>query len=145
MYGTQNNYADWEIEDAIWYISDREGGYNDTNILSSIGYPANGPVKNAPSDTFSNETVFNYPNPFNPDKEQTKIRVCLSGYGEAKIQLFDTRGDLVWDYTLSGNSGENIVLWNGKNKNNTIVANGVYLLKISAEGKVIEKKVAVLR
>lgn len=43
IYGTNNNYSDDELLDAIWYITDRSGDYNE--ILTSIGYSQDGPQK----------------------------------------------------------------------------------------------------
>ena len=44
IHANERNMDDGAISDAIWYISDRSGAYN--QILSEIGYPPNGPTKN---------------------------------------------------------------------------------------------------
>lgn len=43
-FANQNDYSEHETLDAVWYISDRSGLSNE--IISSIGYPENGPDKN---------------------------------------------------------------------------------------------------
>ena len=43
-FANQHDYSEGYTLDAVWYISDRSGPYN--GILSSIGYPENGPNKN---------------------------------------------------------------------------------------------------
>jgi hypothetical protein len=49
VYGTENAYSDSEILDAVWYITDRSGSYNE--ILTSIEYPEDGPQKPTDTDT----------------------------------------------------------------------------------------------
>jgi len=43
-FANQKGYSEDDTLSAVWYISDRSGSYNE--ILSSIGYPVDGPIKN---------------------------------------------------------------------------------------------------
>lgn len=44
IYSNQRGFSPSDVLNAIWYVSDRSGRYN--QILSAIGYPSNGPTKN---------------------------------------------------------------------------------------------------
>jgi flagellar hook assembly protein FlgD len=42
-------------------------------------------------------------------------------------------------------AGINRIVWEGKNDSGQPVANGVYLFVIQADGKSVEKKIAIIR
>jgi Mg-chelatase subunit ChlD len=92
------------------------------------------------------KSLYNFPNPFSPEKdENTTIRFVLKEAGKVTIKIYDVSGDLVWSKEVTGTLGENLVEWDGKNDKNKIVANGVYFLRVEAEGKSAVHKIAVLR
>jgi hypothetical protein len=84
--------------------------------------------------------VTNYPNPFNPNKEETNIRYKLSkNADEVKIRIYDITGALVVE--LDGDTqGEgtsmmtkyNDVKWNGRNGRGDMVMNGIYPFEVVA-------------
>ncbi|MGB9592061.1 MAG: FlgD immunoglobulin-like domain containing protein, partial [Candidatus Kryptoniota bacterium] len=84
--------------------------------------------------------VTNYPNPFNPNKEETYIRYKLSkNADEVKIRIYDITGALVVE--LAGEtraegtdimSKYNDVRWNGKNGRGDVVVNGIYPFEVVA-------------
>jgi hypothetical protein len=97
----------------------------------------------------SNENIYNYPNPFNPDNETTTLRYSLEKSAQVTIKIFDSGGNLV--KTLLDNDRqtagmEQAIPWDGKNGDGTIVANGVYFFTIesSREERAVGK-IAVLR
>ena len=49
VYATQQGYADYEILNSVWYISDRAAYYDE--ILAAVGYPEDGPQKPTEIDT----------------------------------------------------------------------------------------------
>ena len=89
---------------------------------------------------------FNAPNPFDPDKEDTKICYYLEDDENVKIKLFTLTGELVFSWeNISGREGLNQWPWNGKNEKGRIVENGGYICLIEAGGKKQKCKIAVLR
>ncbi|MFA5034648.1 MAG: FlgD immunoglobulin-like domain containing protein [Candidatus Margulisiibacteriota bacterium] len=84
--------------------------------------------------------VTNYPNPFNPNREQTKIRYRLSADAdEVRIRIYDITGSLVTelDGTTNGEGMSvwqkyNDVSWDGRNGRGNLVVNGIYPFEIMA-------------
>ncbi|MFA6169414.1 MAG: FlgD immunoglobulin-like domain containing protein [Candidatus Margulisiibacteriota bacterium] len=84
--------------------------------------------------------VTNYPNPFNPNREQTKIRYRLSADAdEVRIRIYDITGSLVTelDGTTNGEGMSvwqkyNDVSWDGRNGRGDLVVNGIYPFEIMA-------------
>ncbi len=97
----------------------------------------------------------NYPNPFDPDKEDTTIRLTLSEDAYITIKIYDFNGDLVSVVTRNDTqlSGARTWRWGGTNDNGDKVANGTYFCEITASGSLTGVgrtvreviKVAVLR
>jgi flagellar hook assembly protein FlgD len=87
------------------------------------------------------EEVVNYPNPFNPKRETTKIRYRLSRDAEwVKIRIYDITGALVRE--LDGKTNcegmgiwdkYNDVDWDGLNGRGDMVLNGVYPFEVIAK------------
>ena len=84
--------------------------------------------------------ITNYPNPFNPNRERTKIRYRLStDASEVKIRIYDITGSLVTelDGTTAGEASSvwskyNDVEWDGRNGRGDIVMNGIYPFEVTA-------------
>jgi hypothetical protein len=99
--------------------------------------------------TLSNDNIFAFPNPFNPDSEAITFRFRLARAGNVTIKVYDVSNTLV--KTVISNSPieagvESGVTWDGKNENGVTVANGVYFYVIeSSSGEKGVGKVAVLR
>jgi len=100
----------------------------------------------------------NYPNPFNPDKEKTKIVYTLTSPSDVEIKIYTITGRLVRRFKfLQGTEGArsqpsgytNEILWDGKNDNGMVVASGVYILEMSTgsdgNNSKLRRKIAVLR
>ena len=49
VHGVQNGYSQDEIQQNIWYITDRMGTYSNMRLLAAVGYSRTGPSKNAMS------------------------------------------------------------------------------------------------
>lgn len=97
----------------------------------------------------SNANIYNYPNPFNPDKESTILRYSLEKTARVTIKIYDAGGNLVitlLDAVLQRAGEEQSILWDGKNSKGDIVANGVYFNVIeTSEDERAVGKIAVLR
>lgn len=101
------------------------------------------------------EPVKNSPNPFNPVKEPTVISYTLSKDSDITIDIFNVRGERVWQYrasagTMGGMAGFNVVGWNGVTAFKSFANEGIYFLyvsaKISGQVKVLSRtKVAVIK
>ena len=99
--------------------------------------------------TLDNKNIYAYPNPFNPDVEDVTLRFKLANPGNVTIKIYDVANRLVTsvisDFPMEADQ-ELSVKWNGRNDNNQIVANGVYVYVIeSSSGEKGVGKVAVLR
>lgn len=71
---------------------------------------------------------FNSPNPFST---QTAFSVDGSGIKKTSVQVWDLSGQLVLEKMASGNK----VTWDGTDSDGDLLANGVYLYVVTAEGK----------
>lgn len=96
--------------------------------------------------------VYNFPNPFNPDRETTLIRYTLTQNADIVINLYNIKGERILSMkcvsgTVGGSVGLNNVPWNGRNIFESNVPNGVYLVQIAThDGKTLATlKIAILR
>lgn len=102
-------------------------------------------VITAKKDQFEIKKVFNYPNPFSPDYSAnggkgkgTRIRYLLTHDAEVKIEVLDVMGRLVKRFPIAkeggwgGSEGWNEIYWNGYNGQDQPIANGSYILKVTA-------------
>jgi hypothetical protein len=83
----------------------------------------------------SEDTAFNYPNPFNPTRQTTNIVFYTPSTGSYTIKIFTITGKIV--RTIKGNvtaAGSVEVTWDGKNGRGQIVRNGVYVAIILPPG-----------
>jgi hypothetical protein len=87
--------------------------------------------------------VVNCPNPFQPLKGvETSIAYNLTVDATITLYLFDIRGSAIWKRTYlagyeGGMAGYNEVTFNGFSDFGEVLGNGVYLLRIVCNGKVI--------
>jgi len=115
-----------------------------TPLLPQAGQPV-------PTIPTSEGEVVSYPSPFNPDLNQsTTVSYKLSQDVEVKVLIYDITGQLI--KTIITNSanrwsdGYSRISWDGKSGFGEAVDNGVYLVRIVSEGKIIGKtKVLVIR
>jgi len=97
--------------------------------------------------------AINYPNPFDPTKEQTTIIYQLDADADTMLLIFNISAELMYKQqylsgTNGGKSGNNSIIWNGYNSFGELSANGLYFGRIvdRASGKVLAKcKIAVSR
>ena len=92
-----------------------------------------------------------YPNPFFPDspdssKASITIEYFLPEYNHTDIYIYAVNGELVkkWSGEEYNTPGLHRIKWDGRNENNVIVGNGVYMLVVtSGDEKGIDKIVVV--
>lgn len=94
---------------------------------------------------FNEQTVYNYPNPFSPQKDGfTRIAFLVNQGSDVTINIYNAIGDLVWRKELDPTSALQQIQWEGKDQQGRTVANGIYFCKVEAQGKTVIKKIAVL-
>ena len=94
-----------------------------------------------------NFSYYNFPNPFNPDFQQTLIRFYLPEPKVVSITIYDVKERLVRKLLADELclKGEHFEPWDGRDEYKLQVANGVYyaVLMIEGERKVVQ--IAVVR
>lgn len=93
--------------------------------------------------------VWNWPNPFDPRRDGlTTLTYLLPAQGPVRLSLYDAGGDLVKRWEPGGSQvyvGMNLLTWDGRNGQGTLVANGSYLLVLESGGDRVTNRIAVLR
>ncbi len=90
----------------------------------------------------------NYPNPFDPRREETKIVVDIPEQMNVGTYIYDITARLVWKDVRNLPAGIREIPWNGINSFGEISYNGVYLVRIVNEDskKLIAKgKILVIK
>ncbi|MBW6513649.1 MAG: T9SS type A sorting domain-containing protein [Candidatus Syntrophosphaera sp.] len=85
----------------------------------------------------------NYPNPFNPS---TTIAFSAQDSGNARLDIFNTKGQLV--RTLLNNEvqrGDHRLSWNGTDDHGMPVASGLYLYKLDLNGQSQTRKMLLMK
>jgi len=94
----------------------------------------------------SQSNVYNYPNPSRTGR--TTIRFPLTAPADVSIRILDDEGKEVWSLAIPASStqvGVNSIEWDGRNSQGQPAGNGGYILLVSANGKTITKKIAIVR
>jgi hypothetical protein len=98
--------------------------------------------------------VLNYPNPFNPFNpagQTTEINYMLNNDAEVIIYIYNLIGQSIKKIscaagTEGGRAGYNRVAWNGESDFGEVVANDIYIARVTSGGRQIGKcKIAVLK
>jgi len=111
---------------------------------------------NIPQSIIPNEfaaSFKNYPNPFNPNREETEIRYNLPTDSDVDIHIYTATGERVRRLHFDagapgGQAGLNAgIFWDGANGEGDIVLNGVYIAYIEAKasGLTAKLKIAVVK
>lgn len=99
-------------------------------------------------------SLMNYPNPFNANAEVTNVKYVLTENHDVSVKIYTMMGDLVWHQDfLAGTPGArgqdtgytNELTWDGRNDAGTVVANGMYLMEVSAGSNRQVRKIGVLK
>ena len=144
---TLQNYAylDSEVSEGLWYYWLESVEINGTSNL-------HGPVYATVSHDDQQETpeiplitgirsVF--PNPFNPS---TTITIGLSKASTVQMKIYNLKGELVRDLDASSKAaGTHHVVWNGISDSGQACASGIYLLKLTANGKSTQARLTLMK
>ena len=87
-------------------------------------------------ETKDDMNVYNFPNPFNPQKQSTQIRYYLQNRENVTITIYDVGGITI--RTLSKKelkiAGEHVEdIWDGKDESGNYVPNGIYYANVTSE------------
>ncbi len=89
---------------------------------------------------------YNFPNPFKPEQEPTRIRYVLAEASEVSIDVFDLNNELVRTIQsralkAAGEHTEDV--WDGRDESGLMVSNGVYYCRIRTASESQFIKIAV--
>jgi hypothetical protein len=139
-FGTQTAFQNWQ-QVTLYYNGSKVWGL-EPGQLGLLLVSKTTPI---PAEPLSENNSYNFPNPC---QDSTTIRFSLEKPADVNIGIYDLAGKKVWGKDLQSaatRAGVNYLTWNTVNDMDTLVANGIYVLKISADGKLVTKKVAVVR
>ncbi|MBN1639539.1 MAG: hypothetical protein JW866_11260 [Ignavibacteriales bacterium] len=95
------------------------------------------------------EKVYNAPNPFNPlsgDPEQSETKIIVKSEHTVRVNIYDIFGNLVESLDPSDSqSGYHQIVWDGRNRSDKIVADGVYIAIVHKKEGVKRIKIAVIK
>jgi hypothetical protein len=86
-----------------------------------------------------NQTLYNYPNPFNPT---TTICFTAENAKDAELIIYNLKGQRIKTFSnLQINKSPNQqITWNGTDENNQPVSSGIYFYKLINDGKILKTK-----
>ena len=131
--------------DTIWIGTSDGLAYTIDNSFKRFGTEWH--IQRAYQSVKNNET-YAYPNPFSPDDESARIHYkIVSSSAKVSIDIFDFAmnhiRNIVNGVTRSGNDDKEEI-WDGRDKNNSKVPNGVYFYRIKLDNDYIWGKILVL-
>ena len=91
----------------------------------------------------SDNSLYNYPNPFNPS---TEIRFQITDFSESveiKIVIYNLKGQKVKSIPINSSTLQSInsITWNGTNQTNNPVSSGIYYYKFNIPNSPVKKMV----
>jgi hypothetical protein len=98
------------------------------------------------SPTIETARAFGFAPMANPVRGRTSIAYNTSTQGRVSLKVYDSAGRLVT--TLVDGivpAGTNTIAWDGKDKNNRAVANGIYFFELSTEGQTAAHKLILIK
>jgi len=86
----------------------------------------------------------NYPNPFNPS---TTIRYSVKEFGQVKLQVFDSLGQVIKTLVNKEQpAGEYTVRWDGRDEKRIPVSDGIYFYRLQiGKGRSVTKRMVLIR
>jgi hypothetical protein len=104
-------------------------------------------LRSAPVDvslsSYETELAQNHPNPFNPS---TTIEYVVPEPANVELNVYDPRGKLVAILEDGPQTaGHHRAMWNGRDANGNAVSTGVYFYRLKTNGRVLTKKMILLK
>ncbi|MDD5688528.1 MAG: hypothetical protein PHE88_11935 [Elusimicrobia bacterium] len=100
------------------------------DAVDSFGVVTQSPVWSFKTLDMSSNKTFNYPNPFNPNKEQTRIVFKVNSPQIVKLRLYSEYGDLIYQKDIDAVAGTNEFYYDGKDDKGNTLFNGSYICRI---------------
>lgn len=88
---------------------------------------------------------FNFPNPFNPNRQNTTIAFKVSDDQPVGIKIFSEMGDLVYETTTNATAGTNLFVWDGRDNNGNVLFNGSYVCTIRSKEGIAKSIILVVK
>ena len=136
-YSNYSNYTQWN-KIAVYY----------DNILvwgaEPLG-PASVSKEKNNNYEFNEKNVYVYPNPCS---DKAIFRFAIDKQEEVKIEIYDLNGAVIWRKKLELYEiriGLNYVMWDLKNKDDLLIANGIYIYSLETKQKKITKKMVIIK
>ena len=88
------------------------------------------------SKIIDNMNVYNFPNPFNPEKQSTKIRYYLQNSEDVTITIYDVGGNKIRTVIKNElkSAGEHFEdTWDGKDESGNFFTTGIYYAQVNSE------------
>jgi subtilisin family serine protease len=121
-------------------------GYGIIDVAAALAYNTLNVGVESPDKTWQ---IINAPNPFNPLVESTYICYQLNKAATVNIYIYSLASNLIKHIVQENSSGYHEVEWNGRDAQNNILPNGVYLSIIKAtsdEETIIKRnKIVILK
>jgi hypothetical protein len=112
--------------------------------ITRVNFPLEG--GNQYDDEAKSVDSYAYPNPFSPQiHDVVRIRFNVENEGSVSVKIMDFGMNLVREISENvSQPGDFEVLWNGLDRQNRKVANGVYFYVVEAPGKTVNGKILVV-
>ncbi|PWB70560.1 hypothetical protein C3F09_08920 [candidate division GN15 bacterium] len=137
-YNTLGNASRVAVSGDYVYVADEYGV-----VVVRVNHPTD--VLDESPDGLPNglQLAQNYPNPFNP---RTNIEFSLARKSHVLLAIYNILGEEVAEL-INGDltAGTHRVGWDGRDARGNAVASGVYLYRLSVEGKTMAKKMLLLK
>ncbi|MBZ0270057.1 S8 family serine peptidase, partial [bacterium] len=128
--------------DAGW---DRYAGYGLVNAAGAVAYGSPPPVGAPETGTAVGGADLRIAGP-NPFRAQTRLDWSIAHAGAASVSVFDAAGRRVRDLVdATASAGTYSVAWDGRDASGRVVSDGVYFVTLRAGGRLVSRRVLVLR
>ena len=131
-----NEFTNDHVYIAFQYTSSGTGASSCTawtvDDIHVEGYENSGIQNNLVSSNFN---LSNFPNPFNPS---TEFRFQISDFSKLnsiELTIYNLKGQLIKNTSVILSGVEGSVTWNGTDQKDQPVSSGIYLYRLSANGK----------
>jgi len=75
-------------------------------------------------------SFFNYPNPFSAGSTTRIVLILGAPVEEAELMIYDPAGKLVFRRKMSGEEGEHLVEWDGRDLQGDLLPRGIYFCRV---------------